>query len=279
MKTLRRPRASKVLSYAILLIAALFTLFPIYWTLNSSLKTDGNLFSTPPQWFPQPFTLDHYAKAITDLQFGGYLKNSVVVALSTTAISLVIGLPAAYGFARFRFRMSKILFSATLVVRMFPPVVLMIPLFLWMRNLGLVDSYGALIIAYLPAQLTMIIWMMESFFEDVPQEIDDAGAVDGLGYVGRLVRLDIPLALPGIAVSSMLAFLSSWNEMLYALVLTRSMAAQTLPIGITGNIGTFRVDWGGMTAFGMLFLIPAIIFTAFGQRGMVRGLTAGAVKG
>lgn len=279
MRRLLLRRRSRVLPYVVLLAVSFTTIFPIYWTVASSLKGNDELFSIPPTWFPLNLTSQHYETAITTLRFSDFLINSLVVALAGTAIAVVVAIPAAYGFARYRFPMSGVLFAALLGIRMFPPVILAIPLFLWMRDLGLIDTHLALVVAYLPAQLTLMIWMMESFFAEIPRDIEEAGAIDGLGRFARMTYLAVPLAMPGISVAALLGFLSAWNEMFFALILTRSLAAQTLPIGLSGNVGTFRVDWGGMAAFGTLYILPAVVFTLFAQRGLIRGLTAGAVKG
>jgi multiple sugar transport system permease protein len=190
-----------------------------------------------------------------------------------------LGIPAAFGFARYRYRFSGALLGFALVTRMFPPVALALPLFLQFRQLGLVNSPVGLIIAYLPIVLPLIIWMLEGFFRELPEDVLEAARLDGLGTLRILFSIVIPLSRPSIGVAALFGFLAAWNEFVLALSLTRTPDAQTMPVGIAGYITQFQTYWGQMTAASVLYLIPVLIVTVIAQRGIIAGLMAGATKG
>lgn len=275
---MRAFRLNHVVSYAILLLMSLFVLFPFVWTLFTSLKTEVNMFSVPPQWIPNPVTTQHYAEVLNEGKFQSFMSNSLFVSVLSTLFSLAIGIPAAYGFAKYPYRFSGALFAGVVAVRMFPPIVMGVPYFLMMRELGLINTKLGLIITYLPLELTLIIWIMEGFFRQLPDEIEEAAEIDGLGSLGKFMRIAVPLSLPSIVVATIFSFLAAWNEFMFALTLTRTEVSQTMPVGIAGYVTTFQNFWGKMSATGILYIIPVILFTIFAQRGMIKGLTAGASK-
>lgn len=277
--SMRRVKRWNIASYLILVAMSVFVLIPFLWTFVTSIKQDVQMFEIPPSLIPRPPTLDHYSEILEEGRFVDLMRNSVVVAVASTALSLVIGLPAAYGFARFRFRVGGVLFGFIIAVRMFPSIVLVVPYFVMMRDLELIDTVAALIITSVPLTLTLTIWIMEAFFREVPGEIEEAAAIDGVGRFGVFFRIALPLALPAIAVAAIFAFLVSWNEFMFALTLTRTGASQTLPIGVAGYVTSFQTFWGKMSATGMLYVLPVLLFTLFAQRGLVKGLTAGSLKG
>jgi|HigsolmetaGSP12D_1036236.scaffolds.fasta_scaffold01373_5 multiple sugar transport system permease protein len=271
-------RPANVVSYIILLVMSLFVVFPFVWTFVTSIKTDVQMFSIPPQWIPHPATAEHYRAVLQEGKFQSFITNSLVVSIVSTAFSLAIGIPAAYGFAKHRYRFSGLFFAAIVAVRMFPPIVMGVPYFLMMRSLGLINTGLGLMIVYLPLELTLIIWIMEGFFRQVPHEIEEAAEIDGLGTFRKFIRIAVPLSVPSIGVASIFSFLAAWNEFMFALTLTRSESAQTMPVGIAGYVTTFQTFWGQMSATGILYIIPVILFTVFAQKGMIKGLTAGASK-
>ena len=268
-----------IVKYLILLITSAFVLFPFLWTLITSLKPEVQIFAIPPIWLPDPVTLKNYTDAFGSGDFIQRFGNSIIIALGSTAISMIIGIPASYGFARYPYRGSKSIFLTITAVRMLPVVVLGIPMYLMMRNIGLLDTKMGLIIIYLPLQLTLNIWMMYGNFKKVPSELIQAAYIDGLGPLNTLIRIVVPITVPMIAVATVFSFLASWNEFFFAMLTTSSSRSMTLPVYIAGNITSQRIFWGRMTAMGIAFAIPAIIFTLIAQKGLVRGLTAGAVKG
>ncbi|GGG08587.1 carbohydrate ABC transporter permease [Paenibacillus abyssi] len=271
-------KLSNILSYFILIAMSAFVIFPFLWTFLTSIKTEIQMFSVPPVWIPDPVTTQHYSDIIDEGQFQAFMKNSLTVSGVSTLISMLVSIPAAYGFAKYRYKFSGLLFATVVAIRMFPPIVMGVPFFLMMRQLGLIDTNLALIITYLPLQLTLIIWILEGFFRQIPNEIEEAAEIDGLGTFGKFLKIAVPLSMPAIGVASIFSFLAAWNEFMFALTLTRTDASQTMPIGIAGYVTTFQTFWGKMSATGILYIIPVIIFTIFAQKGMIKGLTAGATK-
>lgn len=273
-------RFSRRTAFAIVAAAAaLLVMMPVIWIVSTSLKPDGEIYAIPPTVLPQVPTLSHFASVLSDETVLRFFRNSLVASGGATAVSLLLAVPAALGFARFRYRLSGALLGAVLVTRMFPPVALALPFFLQFRQVGLIDSPVGLIIAYIPIVLPLVIWMLEGFFRELPEELLEAARLDGLGTLGTLVRIVLPIAKPAVAVAAMFGFLAAWNEFVIALSLTRTPDAQTMPVGIAGYITQFQTLWGDMTAASVVYLVPVLVVTVFSQRGIISGLTAGATKG
>lgn len=260
-----------------LLPVLLWTLFPIYWIATASFKTELSLYAKPPQWLFSPI-LDNYRNVLTNIPFLQYLTNSLVVAVGTTVGSLVLGILAGYGFARFRFRGSEAVRFLVLVTRMVPRTVLVVPYFLMMQKLGLLDTYTGLVIAYVSFALPFSIWLLIGFFVDVPLEIEEAAMIDGCGPLGVLLRVVIPIVAPGLVVAAIFSFLVAWNEFLFALILS-GVNAKTLPVVIAGFTTDIGPLYGEMSAAAVMVMLPNIVMTVALQRFLVRGLTLGAVKG
>jgi multiple sugar transport system permease protein len=254
-----------------------WTLFPIYWVAAASLKTELSLYARPPQWLFTPI-LDNYRRVLYNIPFFQYLTNSVVIAIGTTIGSLVLGTLAGYGFARFRFRGSDTVRFLVLVTRMAPRMVLVVPYYLLMQKLGLLDTYAGLLIAYVSFALPFTIWLLIGFFMDVPLEVEEAAMIDGCGRVGVLLRIVVPMAAPGLVVAAIFAFLVSWNEFLFALILS-GVEAKTLPVVIAGFSTDVGPLYGEMSAAAVMVMLPNILMTIGLQRYLVRGLSLGAVKG
>jgi len=275
---MRKPRLNIMVSYLILIFMGIFTLFPFLWTFMTSIKTEGQLFSIPPQLWPNPVTFGNYAAVLKDGSMMQFMYNTLFVTLVTTMLALLLAIPAAYGFSKFHYRFSGLLFAFVVSVRMVPPIILSIPYFLMISELGLLNTKTALIIAYLPLELTMMIWLMEGFFRQFPKELEEAADLDGLDTIGKLARIVVPISLPSISISTLFGFLISWNEFMLASTLTRTSVSQTMPIFIASSVTTFQIFWGKLTANGVLYMLPVILFTLFAQKGIVKGLTAGAIK-
>src|SRR5207253_47232 len=225
-------RLRAVLTGVALLPVLAWTLFPIYWITTASFKTELALYAKPPQWLFTPI-LDNYTRVLTNIPFFQYLKNSLVIAIGTTVGSLVLGTLAGYGFARFRFRASEAVRFLVLVTRMAPRIVLVVPYYLMMQRLGLLDTYTGLLVAYVSFALPFSIWLLIGFFVDVPLDVEEAAMIDGCSRLGVLIRIVIPIAAPGLVVAAIFAFLVSWNEFLFALILS-GVEAKTLPVVIAG---------------------------------------------
>jgi multiple sugar transport system permease protein len=277
----RRASVARVLRYALLALAVLVTLAPVYWMVTMSLKSEVDQFAVPPRWALFTPTLAHYRDAFLARSFGLYLVNSLVVSVSSTLCAMVLGTLAAYGLARFRWphRAGARLSLWILSTRMFPPIVTAVPLFLMMRDVGLLNTRLALVIVYTAFNLPFVVWMMRGFFAEIPRELEEAARVDGDSRMGALRRVVLPLVVPGLAATAIFCLIVSWNELLLALILTQTDAAMTLPVGIAGRVTQYEIKWGVMSAAGVVAMMPILIFALAVQRYLVRGLSLGAVKG
>jgi multiple sugar transport system permease protein len=252
--------------------------FPFLYLTLTSFKTPSDAIAVPPAVFPDVWTLENYVTALAKDGVIPALINSVVTALLSTVMSLVLAVPAAYAITRYRTPSGRVFVVAALVTRMVPTIAIGAPLVETMRVLGISDTSIALAIAHTTISLPLSIWLMASFFEAVPDELEEAAKVDGASRLGALWRVVLPVVSGGLAVTAIFAFLASWNEFLFALLLT-SVRAQTTPIVIANFQTQFGLDWGAMTALAALYSIPVILLTLALQRHIVAGLTLGAVKG
>ncbi len=254
-----------------------WTVIPLAWMVSASLKTDFLIYARPPRWLFHP-TFVSYHRVLYEIPFVRYFLNSLVVASGTTVGGLVLASLAAYGFARFPFPGAGVVRFLILVTRMVPRVALVVPYFLMMIRAGLLDTRAGLVLAYISFALPFAIWLLVGFFEDVPREVEEAALVDGCSTLRSFLVITVPLAAPGIVVTSIFTFLLAWNEFLFALVLS-GVHAKTLPVVIAG----FNTDVGplynDMSAAATIVMIPTILLTLILQRHVVRGLTLGAVKG
>ena len=275
--TRRRTRQG---AFLVLAVAAGFLfLLPIIWVFTTAFKPTSEIFAIPPTLLPQAPTTSNFTTVLTDGVILRMFANSLLVGVGATGVSLVLGVPAAFGFAKFKYRMSGILLGGALVTRMFPPVALALPFFLEFRQLGLVNNTAGLIIAYIPIVLPLVIWMLEGFFRDFPDEVLEAARLDGLGVLASIWRIVLPLSRPAIGVAALFGFLAAWNEFVIALSLTRTPDAQTMPVGIASYITQFQTIWGQMTAASVVYLVPVLVVTLIAQRGIISGLMSGASKG
>lgn len=276
-----RDRGTRILKTGLLVLALLVALAPVYWMVTISLKTEIDQFARPPKWFIFTPTLQHYYDAFVARSFGEYLLTSAIVAVTSTACALVIGTLAAYALTRFRlpYNLDRKLSLWILSTRMFPAIVTAVPLFLMMRDLRLVNTKAALIIVYTGFNLPFVIWMMRGFFAEVPRDLEEAALVDGDSRLGALVRVVLPLVTPGLAATAVFCLIVCWNEFLFALVLTQTDAAMTLPVGIAGRVTQYEIKWGVMSAAGAVAMVPILVFALAMQKYLVRGLSLGAVKG
>ncbi len=278
----RRPwrRWVRIIEYGAIGAALVITLAPVYWMVTMSLKTEIDQFARPPRWFDFQPMLGHYYETFFIRPFGHYVMTSALVALISTALALTLGTLAAYSLARFplRWRLHRHLAYWILSTRMFPPIVTIIPLFLMLRHLQLLDTMTALILVYTGFNLPFVVWMMRGFFQELPVELEEAALVDGDSRLGMLWRVVRPLVAPGLAATAIFCLITSWNEFLFALILTQTDASITLPVGIAGRVTQYEIKWGAMSAAGVVAMLPMLIFAMLVQRHLVRGLSLGAVK-
>ena len=275
-------RARTVARCVALVLMLIFCLFPILWVMLMSIKLPGEYLRNPPIWIPQNPTLIHF-QMVMATKGSLALKNSLIVASCATVLCMLIGSLAAYSLARFNTGGRHFAFWL-LSQRMMPPVVLIVPFFLVLRELGQIhpalglDSHGALIVLYTAFNLPFVIWMMRSYFDAVPAEIEESALVDGSTRFGAFWRITLPLAVPGIIATGTFAFIFSWMEFLFAVVFTRTKAV-TLPVAIAGFSGSQGSNWGQASALAVVAILPIFALALLVQRHFVRGLTLGAVRG
>ncbi len=254
-------------------------IFPFLWMALSSVKTLGELYTVPPVWLPEVLTFENYRKVLFESNVPRYFLNSTVISLGSTAIALILAIFASYGFARFRFRGKPAYQAFILVGQLLPTAAIIVPLFITLRFLGLVNTYLGLILVYTILTLPLSVWMLTSYFKAIPVELEEAAIIDGATRLGVLFRVTLPLSAPGIVAIVIYAFVTTWNEFIFALVLAQDYRVKTLPIGIAEFTTEFNTDWGAVMAASLIMTLPiAILFFAM-QRMFVGGLTAGALKG
>ncbi len=269
-----------VLTYLILGLAVLVALFPLYWMVVSSFKTQVELFSVPPTLLPLRPTWEGYVDLFVNRKFGQSLLNSLIVVGTSLIVSMVTGSLAAYSLSRFRlpWKLNGILGFWILSTRMLPPIVTIVPLFLILQALHLVNTYAGLSLVYVVFNLPFVVWMMRSFFQEIPTDLEEAGMVDGASRLGALWHVVLPLVRPGLAATAIFVIIDTYNEFLFALILTSTPEVMTMPVAAAALVGRIHVQWGAMTAGGTVAMLPILLFAFLMQRHLVRGLTLGAVK-
>ena len=277
MSALKRHPALVFSHYGALIFLAIVCVAPIVLMFATSLKLQTQIFNTAINFIFTP-TLQNYRDVLGEGSFTRYLTNSLFVGIVSTLITLVLGCMAAYGLARFRFKGRKILAYTTLLLRTVPLAVLAVPVFMLWSQAGLINSLWGLILLYVAVNLPFAIWLLYGFILQVPQELEEAAAIDGCGPIQVFYKVVLPLIKPGIAAASIFTFRIAWNEFILALVLT-DRATRTLPVATSLYITDIGVDWGKIMALASLIAIPPLIFTFIAARQIITGLTAGAVKG
>jgi len=267
---------------ALLVVGVLFFValvgLPFWWVASGSFKIPQEIIARVPTMFPQSFTLEHYQKLLSSSDYGTYLVNSLVVSSVSALTTLLLAIPAGYAFFRLEFKGRETYYRIILLAYAFPSIVVLIPLFGMFAKAGLVDTRLALIIVNVAFALPFAIWMLRSFFASIPKEIEEAARLDGGPPLTVLWRIMIPLTAPGIAAVAIFAFVTSWTEYVFASVMILSDARRTIPVGFSGIIGQYQVDWGLLLAGASLAILPVVIVFAFIGRWFVTGLTEGAVK-
>lgn len=263
--------------YLPMIIIVLFAIGPYLWTAISSITLESELYRPDFRFFPEHPTIENYVRLFSKLDFARNMIDSLVIAFLTACLGLLITVPASYSFSRFNFKGRKYLLMQFLVINMFPIMLLIIPLFVLMKITNLMDTYAALIIAYSTFTIPFSTWMMTSFFNAIPVDLDKAAQIDGCSRMGALFRVVLPVVLPGVLSTGIYIFITAWNEYLYAAILTNSKV-RTIPIALQNMIGEYQIEWGLLTAGGVLSALPVIILFFFIQKQLISGMTAGAVK-
>jgi multiple sugar transport system permease protein len=259
-----------------LLAIFLFAVFPFYWMVATSLKTQAEALASPPIWVFTP-NLDNYYSVLFNRDVLSSLINSIIIAVSTTVLAVGLGTPAAYALARFEFKSKEELWFWFITNRMLSPIVVALPIFIMARTLNLIDTHIVLVLVYLTFNLPIVVWICTDQFRGVPRDLDEAARLAGASRFTIFWRIALPLAMPGVAVSAIFSFIFSWNELLYALVLTRN-TARTAPVAATSFMSGYDLPWGEIMATGTLIVLPVIVFALIVSKHLVQGLTMGAVK-
>ena len=275
MRQKTRKKLFNFFAYIILIIACICVLFPLYWVFMTSIKDGTLVYEMPPRWFFTP-TFDNYRALVKDYSFSGLFKNSLIVAGLTTIICIIVGSFAAYSFARYNTGGNG-LRVWVLNNRTMPAVAMVLPIFMLANSLGLINKHISLIIAYLTFSLPFAIWMLITFFESVPRDIEEAAIVDGATRMQSFFMVTIPLTTPGIASTGILTFLFAWNEFLFAMLLSGTKT-RTLPIGVANFMTQRGIEYGALSAAIVVMIIPVLLLTFSIRNYLVKGLSGGAIK-
>jgi N,N'-diacetylchitobiose transport system permease protein len=275
------PKASHRAGWNVVgLVLFVVMAFPVYWMISTAFKTNDQIYSFTPAWFPSHLTLSHFTAAIDRPYFWTDVKNSVIVVLATVAIALALAFFAALALAKYRFGGRKLFIVLVIGIQMLPQTGLVIPLYVVLARYHEVGTLTGVILVYLTFSLPFCVWTLRGFLIGIPKELEEAAMVDGSSRLGAFVRILLPLVAPGLVATSVFAFITSWNEYLFAETLLKSQSTQTITVWLANFYGGNRaVDWGAVMAASTLISIPVVIFFLFVQRRIAFGLTAGAVRG
>jgi multiple sugar transport system permease protein len=273
-----QDRARQVVFWAAIGAFVVFALFPYIWTALTSLKPETELFTKGVHYLPKQVVMENYVNLFKRLKFQHYFGNSLIVASATTVLALVASSLAGYAFSRFRFRVRSALMVIFVLTNMFPKILLIIPLFMIFRHVGFLNTYHGLVLAHCTFTIPFATWMLTGFFDSIPRELEEAAVVDGASNLKAFLIVTLPLAAPSLAATAVYIFIHSWNDYLYAVMFTSSEAVRTLPIALKMFIGKYEVNWGALTAGGIVTSVPLVVFFMLVQRYLIAGLTAGAVK-
>ncbi|MCA0270728.1 MAG: carbohydrate ABC transporter permease [Proteobacteria bacterium] len=280
MSAIRRP--SPVLTfgkYAALAFYLIFALFPLYWLVKISITPDQLVFTEGTALWPSETTLGNFRTVIFHTDFLAYFGNSLIVSLGTAAATTLIAAGAGYAFSRFNFGGKRVIIALMLVTQMFPLLMIIAPIYKIVAAMGLLNSLTSLIVVYTAFNVPFATFLMQSFFDGIPKDLEEAAMMDGCTRFQALRKVIFPLTLPGLGATLGFVFTAAWSELLFALMLISRNEAMTFPVGLLTFVSKFSVDWGQMMAAGVLALIPSCLFFIFIQRYLVQGLTSGAVKG
>ena len=274
--------ARDILRHIILYLGALLVLVwsagPFLWQLSTSLQDDRSLMADTPSIFPSPLTIEHYGNVFFVKHFQIYVLNSLIVAGFTTLFCLIIGALAAFSLSRLDVKGRFGILGLILSVSMFPQIAIVGPLYLTASDFGFLDTYSGLVITYVALGLPLVTWVLFGYFDTLPREIDEAARMDGVGPIGLLLRIILPMSLPSLVTTGLLAFIAAWNEFMFALAFTSNIDHQTIPVGIANFTNMFYVPWGDIAAASVVVTVPLIALVLFFQRHIIEGLTQGAVK-
>ncbi|MAQ82217.1 carbohydrate ABC transporter permease [Psychromarinibacter halotolerans] len=280
MASISRPSPLAVTGkYLAIAAYVIFALFPLYWLLKIALTPDRMIYTEGTALWPSTLTFDNFRAVIFTSDFLSYFKNSVIVSLTTAAVTALVAAAAGYAFSRFHFRGKRWVVVLMLLTQMFPLLMIIAPIYKIVAGLGMLNSLTSLIVVYVAFNVPFATFLMQSFFDGIPKDLEEAAMIDGCTRFQALWKVILPLTLPGLGATLGFVFTAAWSELLFALMLINSNDAMTFPVGLLTFVSKFSVDWGQMMAAGVLALIPSCLFFLFIQRYLVQGLTSGAVKG
>jgi len=268
----------KIAKNIAIILVIIFFMMPIFWLITTAFKFGRDAFAIPPQWISFEFTLRNFEKVLAETRTGTFLINSIIITTGVTLLSLLLGVPGGYAIARSKSVFANASSYFFLLLLMIPPIAMLIPFYLIMRDVHLLGTYAAVILLGTVFDASFVVWMMRSYFQDVPQEMEEAALVDGASHWTAFVKVALPLSVPGIVASALYCIIFSWNDFLFALMLT-SPSTKTIPLGILSSFSSSEISWGIMAVMSVFAIIPAVIISLFLNRYFVQGLTMGASKG
>lgn len=271
--------AEKGLIYSVIAVYLFITLAPLLWVLSTSFKPNQEAISFPPKFLPDKPTWENYIFVLTDPKLSLSLLNSLLVSVGSTVLSVTVSALAGFAFARYDFKGKNLIMSIILGLFMIPVVINIIPLYIMLANIGLLNSLGALVMTFQILIIPLNIFLLKNYFESLPRELEEAALIDGCSRLGSLVRITIPLSLPGFLIAAILSFRFSWNEFVLPVVLSNKPETMIFQVALYQFISLYRIDWGYLTAGINIALIPVVVLMLIFQKRMIKGLTLGALKG
>jgi ABC-type glycerol-3-phosphate transport system permease component len=278
-RRLLRRTGKYLLVYGLGLVFVLFSALPLIWGISTALKLEHEIYAFPPVWIPSTVTFENFTAVLNNASLVRSFFNTLIIASCTTLVALVVGVFGGYGFSRYQFPGRNTLLWSVLLTKLFPRVVVLVPFFITLRNLHLINTYQGLVLVYLMVTFPVAIWLLKGFFDKIPREIEEAAVVDGCTLPQLLWRVIIPMSRPALVAVAMYSFILAWNEFLFALVFTNGLERRPLSVALAYFIDDVGIQWGQLMAASVVMSLPSIIVFAFAQRLLVRGLSDGAVKG
>ncbi len=268
-----------VLVYVLCILISIFALAPFVWGISTSLKNNTEVYSLTPTLIPKKVTLANYIAVFHDSSMMHYFRNSLIVSLLSTAVSMVVALLAAYGFSRYRFPGRSAMLTSVLFIRILPRVCLLVPFYMILAKLKLINSIPGLVLVYLVVGMPLTVWLLKGYIDGIPIEVEESAFVDGCGPVQSLIYVVMPMVAPALAAVAMFVFILAWNEFMFPLLFAKDQACRTLSVGLAFYIDETGIQWGQMMAASILMSLPAILVFSYAQKYIVSGLSEGAVKG
>ncbi|MCC6147899.1 MAG: carbohydrate ABC transporter permease [Anaerolineaceae bacterium] len=274
-----RKSVKSFLVYILVILTCVITFFPLYWMVLTAMLHSGSIFRYPPLLFPPRLSLESFVEIMRAYPLARWFGNTIFVAVISTFSALLISVFGAYSLSRYRFKGRLTAITAILITQMVPPPLFVIPLYVLFRDMVLLDTYTGLIIGHTTFTLPLCIWMLKGFFDSVSTELEEAAMLDGCSRVGALFRIILPLSLPGLAATTVLAVVTSWNEFALAVTLMNTKSKWMLSVGLTSFIGEYQIPWNQVAAGAIVMVLPIVLAFAYLQKYLISGLSAGAIKG